>query len=108
MKLHKASIVKKAIAALRAVAKTDADDTLRANIFRSAFDIVEKNENAKIADIFDVVQLCAKPQSPPGSADASFQDIPNVELPSDLPNVRRAVFVGERRIARDHRQPRRF
>lgn len=61
MKLRKASNVKKAIAALRAAVKTDVDDVLRANIFRSAFDIVEKNDAAKIADIFDVIELCAKP-----------------------------------------------
>lgn len=62
MALPNASNEKKAISALRTVAKTDADYLLRANVLRSAFNIVEKSDGATIVDLYDViVNLCAKP-----------------------------------------------
>ena len=40
----------------------------------------------------------------PAFADATFQDVTNAQLATDLPDVRRFALVGEGRVARDDEQ----
>lgn len=62
MQLRNVRHVEQAIGALRSVAKSSADDILKAYIMMSAMNIVDKNDDAKIIDLFDLLtHLCTIP-----------------------------------------------